>query len=62
MDIIHNGVIFPVVWTMLEKKGNSNSCQRMLLLDQDLCKGTNCNLKVGNNYQENYIYIYSETA
>lgn len=28
------GVAFPVTWTMLEKKGNSNSCERMDLLDQ----------------------------
>jgi len=59
MGIIHNGVVFPVAWTMLEKEGNSNSCQRMDLLDQDLCKGTNCtncSLKVGNNCQEDTIY------
>jgi Transposase DDE domain len=34
LGIIHNGVAFPVAWTMLEKKGNSNSIERMDLLDQ----------------------------
>ncbi len=36
LGIIHNGVAFPVAWTMLEKKGNSNSRERMDLLDQFL--------------------------
>ena len=34
LGIVHNGVAFPITWTMLEKKGNSNSCERMDLLDQ----------------------------
>lgn len=34
LGIIYNGVAFPVTWTMLEKKGNSNSGERMDLLDQ----------------------------
>lgn len=34
LGIVHNGVAYPVAWTMLEKKGNSNSCERMDLLDK----------------------------
>ncbi|AUC60539.1 group IS10 transposase [Cyanobacterium sp. HL-69] len=34
LGIVHKGVAFPITWTMLEKKGNSNSCERMDLLDQ----------------------------
>lgn len=34
LGVIHNGVAFPLTWTMLKKKGNSNSIGRMDLLDQ----------------------------
>ena len=34
LGIVHNGVAFPVVWDSLEKKGNSNSEERMDLLDR----------------------------
>lgn len=34
LGIVHNGVAFPVAWMMLDKKGNSNSEERMDLLDQ----------------------------
>lgn len=34
LGVIHQGVAYPVVWTMLEKKGNSNSNERMDLLDK----------------------------
>ena len=34
LGVIHNGVAYPVVWEMLEKKGNSNSEERMDLLDR----------------------------
>ena len=34
LGIVHDGVAYPVVWTMLEKKGNSNSDERMDLLDR----------------------------
>lgn len=34
LGIVHNGVAFPVAWRMLDKKGNSNSSERMDLLDQ----------------------------
>lgn len=34
LGIVHNGVAFPITWTMLDKKGNSNSSERMDLLDQ----------------------------
>jgi hypothetical protein len=34
LGIVHNGVAYPVVWEMLDKKGNSNSDQRMDLLDR----------------------------
>ncbi len=33
LGIVHNGVAFPVVWDALEKKGNSNSEERMELID-----------------------------
>ena len=34
LGIVHDGVAYPVVWTMLEKKGNSNGDERMDLLDR----------------------------
>ena len=34
LGIVHQGVAYPLVWTMLEKKGNSNSDERMDLLDK----------------------------
>lgn len=34
LGIVHDGVAYPVVWEMLEKKGNSNSDERMDLLDR----------------------------
>ena len=34
LGIIHQGVAYPVAWTMLDKKGNSSSEERMDLLDQ----------------------------
>ena len=34
LGIVHNGIAYPVVWEMLEKKGNSNGNERMDLLDR----------------------------
>ena len=34
LGIVHNGVAYPVAWTMLDKKGNSNSEERMDLFDK----------------------------
>ena len=34
LGIVHNGVAYPVVWKMLDMKGNSNSDERMDLLDR----------------------------
>lgn len=34
LGIVYQGVAYPVVWKMLKKKGNSNSDERMDLLDQ----------------------------
>ena len=34
LGIVHQGVAYPVAWTMLDKKGNSSSEERMDLLDQ----------------------------
>ena len=34
LGVVHNGVAYSVVWTMLNKKGNSNSDERMDLLDR----------------------------
>ena len=33
LGVIHEGVAFPLVWTMLDKKGNSNHKERMTLLE-----------------------------
>ena len=33
LGIVHEGVAFPVLWSMLKKKGNSNSDERMRLLE-----------------------------
>ena len=29
LGVVHEGVAFPLVWTMLEKRGNSNTLERM---------------------------------
>ena len=34
LGVIHNGVAYPVVWTTLDKRGNSHSDERMDLLDR----------------------------
>ena len=34
LAIVHQGVAYPIVWTMLSKKGNSNSDERMDLVDK----------------------------
>jgi hypothetical protein len=34
LGVVHNSVAYPLVWTMLHKKGNSNSDERMDLLDR----------------------------
>jgi hypothetical protein len=34
LGVVHNGVAIPLVWTMLDKKGNSHSDERMDLLDR----------------------------
>ena len=31
---MHNGVAYPIIWEMLDKKGNSDSDERMDLLDR----------------------------
>ena len=33
LGIVHEGVAFPVLWWMLDKKGNSNSDERMSMLE-----------------------------
>lgn len=33
LGVVHQGIAIPLVWTMLEKQGNSNSEERMDLLD-----------------------------
>jgi hypothetical protein len=34
LGVVHNGVAFPLLWLMLDKKGNSNSDERIDLLDE----------------------------
>ena len=34
LGVIHDGVAYPLIWEMLEKKGNSHSEERMDLLDR----------------------------
>ena len=34
LGIVHNGIAYPIVWEMLDKKGNSDSDERMDLLDR----------------------------
>ncbi|KAM3112936.1 IS4 family transposase [Phormidesmis sp. 146-33] len=36
LGVVHEGVAFPLVWTMLDKRGNSNSDERMTLFNQFL--------------------------
>lgn len=36
LGIVHEGVAFPVVWCLLDKRGNSNSTERMKLFNQFL--------------------------
>ncbi len=33
LGVVHDGVAYPLIWEMLEKKGNSHSEERMDLLD-----------------------------
>ncbi|MGD1902880.1 MAG: IS4 family transposase [Geitlerinemataceae cyanobacterium] len=34
LGVLHEGIAFPLLWTMLDKQGNSNSDERMDLLDR----------------------------
>lgn len=34
LGVVHDGVAYPLIWEMLEKKGNSQSEERMDLLDR----------------------------
>jgi hypothetical protein len=34
LGVVHDGVAYPLIWKMLDKKGNSNSDERMDLLDR----------------------------
>ena len=34
LGVVHNGVAFPLLWRMLDKKGNSNSAERADLLEE----------------------------
>ncbi len=34
LGVVHEGVAYPVIWDMLEKKGNSDSSERMDLLER----------------------------
>jgi CheY-like chemotaxis protein len=34
LGVIHQGVAFPLVWTMLDKKGNSNHNERSTLMEE----------------------------
>lgn len=34
LGVVHNGVAFPLVWKMLDKKGNSNYAERIELLEE----------------------------
>jgi hypothetical protein len=34
LGVVHNGVAFPLLWAMLDKKGNSNTQERQELLDE----------------------------
>ena len=36
LGIVHEGVAFPVVWCLLDKRGNSNSTERIKPVDQFL--------------------------
>lgn len=34
LGVVHDGVAYPLIWEMLEKKGNCHSEERMDLLDR----------------------------
>jgi hypothetical protein len=34
LGIVHEGIAFPVMWTLLDKRGNSNSDERIALLER----------------------------
>ena len=36
LGVVHEGVAFPLVWCLLDKRGNSNSNERMMLFNQFL--------------------------
>jgi hypothetical protein len=39
LGIVHEGVAFPVTWTLLDKRGNSHSHERMELFNGRCCIG-----------------------
>jgi hypothetical protein len=39
---VHEGVAFPLLWVMLDKKGNSNQGERIDLLDEFLTVFPDC--------------------
>jgi len=36
LGVVHEGVAFPVAWSLLDKQGNSDSAERMSLLNEFL--------------------------
>ncbi len=34
LGVVHQGIAFPLLWTLLDKRGNSNSDERMDLLER----------------------------
>jgi hypothetical protein len=34
LSVVHEGIAFPVLWLFLQKKGNSNTKERMQLIDR----------------------------
>ncbi|MFM7424201.1 MAG: hypothetical protein ACKO7W_04255 [Elainella sp.] len=34
LGVVHNGVVFPLFWWMLDKQGNSNTSERIDLLGE----------------------------
>jgi hypothetical protein len=42
LSIVHQGIAFPIMWTFLPKKGNSNTKERIALLNRFLAQFGTC--------------------
>jgi hypothetical protein len=44
LSVVHQGVALPIMWTFLPKKGNSNTKERMALLNRFITQFGTCTI------------------